>query len=77
MVFARPHGYTRHRAGPSYADSHLSGSLSDRPGGRREETPGPLTGFRLRCGDYRIFFDPRGEASIEITTVLHRRDAYR
>jgi len=37
----------------------------------------PLTGFRLRCGDYRIFFDHREENKIEITSVRHRRDAYR
>jgi len=37
----------------------------------------PLTGFRLRCGDYRVFFDPKGENAIEITGVRHRREAYR
>ena len=37
----------------------------------------PRTGLRLRCGDYRVFFDPKGENSIEITSVRHRRDAYR
>jgi mRNA-degrading endonuclease RelE of RelBE toxin-antitoxin system len=37
----------------------------------------PLTGFRLRCGDYRVFFDLKDENSIEITSVRHRREAYR
>ncbi len=37
----------------------------------------PLTGFRLRCGDYRVFFDPKGETAIGITGVRHRREAYR
>ena len=37
----------------------------------------PLTGFRLRCGDYRIFFDLTNENTIQITAVRHRRDAYR
>jgi mRNA-degrading endonuclease RelE of RelBE toxin-antitoxin system len=37
----------------------------------------PLDGFRLRCGDYRIFFKQVGEVGIEITGVRHRRDAYR
>ena len=37
----------------------------------------PLTGFRLRCGDHRVFFEPRNETTIEITGVRNRRDAYR
>jgi mRNA-degrading endonuclease RelE of RelBE toxin-antitoxin system len=37
----------------------------------------PFTGFRLRCGDYRVFFDPRDENTIEITGVRRRREAYR
>jgi mRNA-degrading endonuclease RelE of RelBE toxin-antitoxin system len=37
----------------------------------------PLGGFRLRCGDYRVFFDLKGENTIEITGVRNRRDAYR
>ena len=37
----------------------------------------PLTGFRLRCGDYRIFFDFHGENGIGITAVRHRSAAYR
>jgi mRNA-degrading endonuclease RelE of RelBE toxin-antitoxin system len=36
----------------------------------------PLTGFRLRCGDYRVFFDLKGETTIEVTGVRNRRDAY-
>jgi mRNA-degrading endonuclease RelE of RelBE toxin-antitoxin system len=37
----------------------------------------PLTGFRLRCGDYRVFFDLKDANTIQITTVRHRREAYR
>jgi mRNA-degrading endonuclease RelE of RelBE toxin-antitoxin system len=37
----------------------------------------PRTGFRLRCGDYRLFFDLAGSATIHITAVRHRKDAYR
>lgn len=37
----------------------------------------PFTGFRLRCGDYRVFFDRQGENAIEITAVRNRREAYR
>lgn len=37
----------------------------------------PLGGFRLRCGDYRVFFDARDSMTMQITAVAHRRDAYR
>jgi len=37
----------------------------------------PLTGFRLRCGDYRLVFERRGEHTIEIASVCHRSKAYR
>ena len=37
----------------------------------------PQTGFRLRCGDYRVFFDQKDKTTIEITGVRHRREAYR
>ena len=37
----------------------------------------PQTGFRLRCGDYRVFFDLKGENGIEIVAVKNRREAYR
>jgi mRNA-degrading endonuclease RelE of RelBE toxin-antitoxin system len=37
----------------------------------------PLTGFRLRCGDYRVFFDLNDGDAIDITAVLHRKEAYR
>jgi len=36
-----------------------------------------MAGFRLRCGDYRIFFRQVGENGISVTGVRHRRDAYR
>lgn len=37
----------------------------------------PLTGFRLRCGDYRVFFDQRDQSTIGITGIRNRREAYR
>ena len=37
----------------------------------------PLTGFRLRCGNYRVFFDLKNDDAIEVTAVRHRKDAYR
>jgi len=50
--------------------------LTSRAGNVKKLKP-PLTGFRLRCGDDRVFFDPEGETTIEITSVRHRREAYR
>lgn len=37
----------------------------------------PLIGFRLRCGDYRVFFDFKDEKTILIVGVRNRREAYR
>jgi mRNA-degrading endonuclease RelE of RelBE toxin-antitoxin system len=37
----------------------------------------PFTGFRVRCSDYRVFFDHKDENSIDITGVRNRRQAYR
>jgi mRNA-degrading endonuclease RelE of RelBE toxin-antitoxin system len=37
----------------------------------------PYVGFRLRCGDYRMFFDQKDESTIRITGVRNRREAYR
>lgn len=37
----------------------------------------PLPEYRLRVGDYRIFFLPLSPNGIEITRVLHRSEAYR
>ncbi len=37
----------------------------------------PQTGFRLRCGDYRRFFEQRGDYAIEVIGIRHRREAYR
>ncbi len=50
--------------------------LTSRTGDVKKLKP-PLPGFRLRCGDYRVFFDLRDENAIEVTAVLNRRDAYR
>ena len=48
--------------------------LSNRAGDLKKLKP-PETGFRLRCGDYRVFFDHGNETMIEITGVRHRRQA--
>ena len=37
----------------------------------------PLTGFRLRCGDYRDFFDQKDDKALAVTGVRNRREAYR
>jgi mRNA-degrading endonuclease RelE of RelBE toxin-antitoxin system len=50
--------------------------LGSRTGDVKRLKP-PLTGFRLRCGDYRIFFDQKNENTIEIIGVRNRREAYR
>ncbi len=50
--------------------------LTSRVGDVRKLKP-PHTDFRLRCGDYRLFFEPKGENAIEITGVRNRREAYR
>jgi mRNA-degrading endonuclease RelE of RelBE toxin-antitoxin system len=50
--------------------------LSTRTGDVKKLRP-PRTGFRLRCGDYRIFFEVKDENIIEIIGVRHRRHAYR
>jgi mRNA-degrading endonuclease RelE of RelBE toxin-antitoxin system len=50
--------------------------LATRNGDVKKLKP-PQTGFRLRCGDYRLFFEHGNETSIEIIGVRHRREAYR
>lgn len=50
--------------------------LASRAGDVKKLKP-PETGFRLRCGDYRVFFDDTGQNRIDITSVRHRREAYR
>lgn len=50
--------------------------LTRRTGDVKKLKP-PLTGFRLRCGDHRVFFDHKDENAIEITGVRNRREAYR
>jgi mRNA-degrading endonuclease RelE of RelBE toxin-antitoxin system len=50
--------------------------LSNRTGDVKKLKP-PEIGFRLRCGDYRVFFDHTIGTTIEITGVRHRREAYR
>lgn len=50
--------------------------LANRKGSVKKLKP-PFTGFRLRCSDYRVFFDLKDENAIEITGVRNRREAYR
>jgi mRNA-degrading endonuclease RelE of RelBE toxin-antitoxin system len=50
--------------------------IKDRVGDVKKLKP-PFLGLRLRCGDYRVFFDPAHDNTMEITGVRHRRDAYR
>jgi mRNA-degrading endonuclease RelE of RelBE toxin-antitoxin system len=50
--------------------------LTSRSGEVKKLKP-PLTSFRLRCGDYRVFFDLKNAAAIEITAIRHRKEAYR
>ena len=50
--------------------------LSSRTGDVKKLKP-PQTGLRLRCGDYRVFFDHEDETTMGITSVRHRREAYR
>jgi mRNA-degrading endonuclease RelE of RelBE toxin-antitoxin system len=50
--------------------------LANRSGDVKKLKP-PRTGFRLRCGDYRVFFDQQDENSITVSAVRHRREAYR
>ncbi len=54
----------------------LTRYLESRSGNVKKLKP-PRTGLRLRCGDYRLFFDHRNEDTIEITGVRHRKEAYR
>jgi len=42
-----------------------------------EKLKPPQTGFRLRTGDYRAFFDLAADNTIHITGVRNRREAYR
>ena len=50
--------------------------LAERSGDVKKLKP-PLVGFRLRCGDYRLFFDLEGPDKIGVAVVRHRSQAYR
>ena len=50
--------------------------LVNRSGDVKKLKP-PRTDFRLRCGDHPLFFDLKGDNTIEITGVRNRREAYR
>ncbi len=50
--------------------------LATRNGDVKKLRP-PETDFRLRCGDYRVFFRQAGTSGIEIMSVQHRSKAYR
>ena len=55
---------------------YLERYLTARSGDVKKLKP-PRTGFRLRCGDHRVFFEPNGDNPIHITGVRNRREAYR
>ena len=44
---------------------------------RCEKAQASVNRVRLRCGDYRVFFDLEGESSMEVIAVRNRREAYR
>ena len=50
--------------------------LVERAGDVKKLKP-PRSGFRLRSGDFRIFFDHTAQSTIAITSVRNRREAYR
>ncbi len=50
--------------------------LTSRSGEVKKLKP-PFSGFRLRFGDYRVFFDLKDQNTLEITGVRHRKEAYR
>jgi mRNA-degrading endonuclease RelE of RelBE toxin-antitoxin system len=54
----------------------LNRYLASRAGDVKRLKP-PLTGSRLRCGDYRVFFDWKSTETIEVLGVRHRKEAYR
>ena len=54
----------------------LTRCLKSRVGDVKKLKP-PRTGYRLRCGDYRLFYDHHGENAILITGVQNRNEAYR
>lgn len=56
--------------------SCLDRYLASRSGDVKKLKP-PRTEFRLRCRDYRLFFELSGENAIEVIGVRNRREAYR
>ncbi len=54
----------------------LTRYLKTRTGNVKQLKP-PRTDFRLRCGDYRLFFDELSENAILITSIKNRDKAYR
>jgi mRNA-degrading endonuclease RelE of RelBE toxin-antitoxin system len=54
----------------------LTRYLKTRAGNVKQLKP-PRTDFRLRCGDYRLFFDRLSKNAILITTIKDRKEAYR
>jgi mRNA-degrading endonuclease RelE of RelBE toxin-antitoxin system len=50
--------------------------VADRAGDVKKLKP-PITGLRLRCGVFRVFFDHSIANTVAITSVRNRRQAYR
>ena len=54
----------------------LNRYLTSRSGDVKRLKP-PLDSYRLRCADYRVFFDFKDPDTIEVLAVQHRKQAYR
>jgi mRNA-degrading endonuclease RelE of RelBE toxin-antitoxin system len=57
--------------------AHIGAVLESRRIGNVKKLKPPRTGFRLRCGDHRVFFDYTDPDVIAITAVLDSKEAYR
>jgi len=76
MVAGSASGCACNRSGECDADPFLLGRYLGSRAGDVKKLKSPLSGFRLRCGDFRVFFDHKDENAIEITGIRHRREAY-
>jgi mRNA-degrading endonuclease RelE of RelBE toxin-antitoxin system len=77
LVAGGPRRSPRHRPRNRAADCSLLDRYLANRSGDAKKLKSPLTGFRLRCGDYRVFFDLKDENTITITALRNRREAYR
>jgi mRNA interferase RelE/StbE len=56
---------------------HALHRFSESGSGDLKALQGEVEEFRLRIGDYRLFFVYTAEKAIEVRRVRHRREAYR